>query len=103
MELLRSNMTRWRNSITAGRCKDVEAEGLSMKQDAGGETPECAARSYLIEVNFDALANETERSHLKNLPTSFHLEPDDVDKLKEAARKILLDSLEFQNLVDDMQ
>ena len=63
----------------------------------------CAAQIYLIEVNFDRLQDETERNHLKHLPTSFYLEPGDVDRLKAAAKKILGDSAEFKKLVGDLQ
>jgi NTE family protein len=57
----------------------------------------------LIEVNFDAMEDESERKHLKSLPTSFHLEPKDVDRLREAAKKILTQSEEFQSLVEDLE
>ena len=63
----------------------------------------CAAQIYLIEMNFDQLEDETERNHLKHLPTSFNLEPDDVDRLKAAAKKNLADSVEFNELIDDLQ
>jgi hypothetical protein len=38
-----------------------------------------------------------------NLPTSFHLKAKDVDRLKAAAREILLASEDFQRLVADLQ
>ena len=56
-----------------------------------------------IIVDFDAIENELERKHLKNLPTSFYLEPEDVDRLKDAAKKILTQSKEFQNLIKDLE
>ena len=56
-----------------------------------------------IIVDFDAIENELERKHLKNLPTSFYLKPEDVDRLKDAAKKILTQSKEFQNLIKDLE
>jgi hypothetical protein len=38
-----------------------------------------------------------------SLPTSFYLEPKDVDRLKAAARELLSASAEFQRLVSDLQ
>jgi NTE family protein len=103
MELLRNNIKRWRESITAGRCKDGTAAETGKRQGTAGAVPACAARTYLVEVDFDELPDETERNHLKNLPTSFYLEPEDVDRLKAAAGKILSRSVEFQKFVEDMQ
>ncbi len=103
MELLRNNISRWRETITTGRCGRGTSSKKTKQQGFSGETPACAARTYLIEVDFDELKDESERNHLKNLPTSFHLEASDVDRLKAAAQKILTDSVEFKKLVDEMQ
>jgi NTE family protein len=103
MEFLRYNMSRWRETITAGRCGEA-ASVLGVKTgDTQGAPPACAAQTYLIEVDFDRLQDESEREHLKQLPTTFHLESSDVDRLKAAAQKVLADSIEFKTFVDDMQ
>ena len=102
MELLRNNIDKWRASMTAGRCREMREQNAVIK-DVSTEKPECAAHTYLIEVNFDAMEDESERKHLESLPTSFHLEPEDVDRLREAAKKILTQSEEFQSLVEDLQ
>ena len=49
------------------------------------------------------LQDEAEREHLLNLPTSFHLDPEDVDRLKAAARTVLTKSKAFQSLLNDLQ
>jgi NTE family protein len=103
MELLRNNMTRWREAITTGRCGEATSPKRTKQQGISGASPACAAQTYLIEVDFDRLQDKSERTHLKYLPTSFHLEPSDVDRLKTAAKKILMDSVEFKTLVDDLQ
>jgi NTE family protein len=54
-------------------------------------------------VRFDALDDEAERQYFKQLPTSFVLKPDEVDKLRDAARRILGKSKEFQRLIKDLQ
>ena len=100
MELLRNNMDKWRASMTAGHCREMKEKNAEIK-DVSTEKSKCAVDTYLIEVNFDAMEDESERKHLKSLPTSFHLEPEDVDRLIEAAKKILTQSEEFQSLVED--
>jgi len=39
-----------------------------------------------VEVNFNALDDEAERTYFKRLPTSFVLKPEEVDNLRDAAR-----------------
>jgi len=103
MELLRNNMNHWRETITSARCGEAASAAPDRQQGTAGIIPACAAQTYLIEMNFDRLQDESERMHLKQLPTSFYLQATDVDRLKSAARKILTDSVEFNNFVDDMQ
>jgi NTE family protein len=102
MDLLRGNMDLWRAAMTKGRCREAKARGAGIS-DAAKEKSECAASTYLIEVNFDALEDEATRNHLKNLPTSFVLEPQDVDGLRAAAKEVLENSKEFQELVKGLQ
>ena len=60
------------------------------------------AEIYPIDVSFAALDDEQERKYLNQLPTSFRLDADDVDRLRAAADKILLSSPEFKKLVKDI-
>ena len=56
---------------------------------------------YAIDVSFSALKDAEERDYLNNLPTSFVLPPEAVDRLRAAAGKIILDSPDFQRLLKD--
>ena len=103
MEVLRDNMKRWQESITKGRCKEMKSEAVTDGKSGLTENSNCAAKTYLIEVGFDALEDETEREHLKDLPTSFNLESEDVDRLRKAARLILQESDEFQDLIGSLK
>ena len=103
MEMVRDNSTRWKESIDAKRCGEAPPLTNSRQEGTANATPACDAQTYLIEMNFDQLQDETERNHLKHLPTSFYLESGDVDRLKAAAKKILADSAEFNKLVGDLQ
>jgi NTE family protein len=56
-----------------------------------------------VEVKFDTLKDEAERKYFKRLPTSFKLKPEQVDKLRDVAHRILVDSEEFQRLLRDIK
>jgi hypothetical protein len=54
-------------------------------------------------VKFDALKDEAERMYFKKLPTSFKLASEQVDKLRGAGRRILVESEEFKRLLVDLR
>ena len=58
---------------------------------------------YVVEVKFDALKDEAERMYFKRLPTSFKLPPEQVDKLRDVAHRILVNSEEFHRLLRDLK
>ncbi len=103
MELLESNMAEWQRSITAGRCEESSNEKNRVQTDDAVSAPGCAAQVYLIEITFSMLKDKAEREHLLGLPTTFHLEPEDVDRLKTAARLLLTESKAFQSFLNDLQ
>lgn len=93
--LLRENFRRWTEEVQRGRCGN---KPVSTKPGACGDI-----KFYLIEVRFDALKDEEERSYYKRLPTSFSLSDEQVDKLREAARRILTQSEEYQRFLGDLR
>ncbi len=95
MALLSESFNRWADEIRRGRCGSSK---INTEPGSCGDI-----EFYLVEVQFNALDDEAERHYLKQLPTSFALKPDEVDKLRDAARRILTKSKEFQRLVSDLQ
>ena len=93
--LLAESFNRWAEEIRKGRCGSGP---ISTEPGACGDI-----EFYLVQVKFDALDSEAESSYLKKLPTSFALKPEQVDQLRDAARRILIKSKEFQKLVQDLQ
>ena len=87
MEILRKNIAEWQRSITAGRCQDHSDHKDPINGGESDQPPGC----------------EAEREHLLNLPTSFRLESEDVDRLKAAARTVLGESKAFQSLLNDLR
>jgi NTE family protein len=56
---------------------------------------------YVIEVSFEALKDKSERDYLNQLPTSFVLSDEEVDRLRAAAATIILHSPDFQQVLKD--
>ena len=102
VELLKENFKRWEEEIRGQRCQDAKAIDRGTPVDS--EADSCAdIKFYLVEVDFGALPDKFERAYFTGLPTSFHLPPEAVDRLRSAARRILTQSPEFQRLLRDLQ
>ena len=80
-------------------------EGCNKLSAAKGE--QCALRLpaphkvelYPIQVAFDYIAAREERTWFKNLPTSFELPRETIDRLRAAGRRLLGEDPQFQNLL----
>jgi len=57
---------------------------------------------YVIEVTFNAIPDVKERQGFLELPTSFNLSDEEVDRLRDVAKRILYDRPDFQRLVHDL-
>jgi NTE family protein len=99
VELLRDTIARWnimrriRNSPAFDASKDASLSGLM-------NAP--TARLYAIDVSFPMLKDPAEFAYLNDLPTTFSLTPEQVDRLRAAAGKILIESPDFQRLLKDV-
>lgn len=92
--LLQESFKRWAEEVRKNRCGDGPTD-----TSPGG----CGDMEfYLIEVKFDALKDEEERSYFKGLPTTFNLSSEEVHKLREVAGRVLAESKEFQRLLRDL-
>ncbi|NOV27639.1 patatin-like phospholipase family protein [Cupriavidus necator] len=98
-ELLKDSQSRWqamrevRNSSAFAKNKDA-AIATALR------TPD--ATIYAIDVSFAQLTDQTELAYLNELPTSFSITADAVDRLRAAAGKIILSSPDFQRLLQDV-
>jgi NTE family protein len=93
--LLKESVTSWADEIKTQRCK---GSPVSSEPGSCGDID-----FYVVEVKFDALRDEAERTQFKRLPTSFKLAPEQVDKLREVAHRLLDESEEFQKLLRDLR
>ena len=93
--LLKDSVGSWANEIKTQRCK---GGGVSTSPGSCGDI-----QFYVVEVKFDVLKDETERMHFKRLPTALKLPPEEVDRSRDAAHRILADSGEFQRMLLDLK
>jgi NTE family protein len=93
--LLKESVKSWANEIKTKRCK---GGAVSTAPGSCGDI-----NFYVVEVKFDALTDGTERLYFKRLPTSFKLSAEEVDKLRDVAHRILVESEEFQRLLRDLR
>ena len=102
VELVKEYFKQWEEEIRSQRCS--ASKNLARADSTSLELDSCSdIQFYLVEVDFNALPDKAERSYFKGLPTSFSLPPQAVDRLRDAARRILNQSPEFQRLLRDLQ
>jgi len=95
ISLLRESASSWADEIKTQRCR-----GGAISTSPGG----CGdIQFHIVEVKFDALKDEAERIHFKKLPTALKLSPEEVDRSRDAARRLLAESREFQRLLADLK
>ena len=95
LALLKESLSGWARQVRTQRCPEG---ALSEEPGSCGDI-----EFYVIEVKFDALKEESERWYFKRLPTSFRLSAEEVDKLRDAAHRIVSESKEFQRLIGDLR
>jgi NTE family protein len=95
LALMKEDVESWAEEIRDQRCK---GGGTST---APGSCEDI--EFYVVEMKFDALKGETERMYFDSLPTSFNLTSEQVDRLRDAAHRILVQSEEFKRFLGDLQ
>ncbi len=94
LTLLRLAFKGVADEMIKGRCK----EWAATRESAQG----CDDfKIYLVEVDFDELADRKRRQAMKHLPTSFSLPVEVVDDLRAAAREIMTSSETLEAFMRD--
>jgi len=102
IELLKLNLAQWEKDAQARR----DCEEALQTQKPGAKLPGAPAvvvDFYPVVISFDTLEDVAERHYFKNLPTSFRLPPETVDRLRDVGARLLKGSLDFQRLLKDVQ
>ena len=74
---------------------------------AGASEAEAEARfpkMYLnvLNVSFDAIRDPKERAYFMELPTSFVLPPEEVDRLRDMAGQLMRESEDYEKIVKSL-
>ena len=99
IETLKDTQSRW-NSMRTLRNSALFAKNKDPVLAKIVNTPNIDL--YAIDVSFKKLEDKQEYQYLNSLPTSFVLAAEDVERLKAAAKKIILNSPEFQQSIADI-
>ncbi len=70
-----------------------------VRHDASMGASVPAIEVFLIDVAFDAIADPVERRYFTDLPTTFSLSEEQVDRLREIGGKLLRESREYNRLL----
>jgi NTE family protein len=89
-EQLRSSFELWRDELKVRRPIPSKS-GVDLEP-----------RFYFIDVSLRAIADESERNSFNSIPTALTLDHQTVDRLRAVARKLLLNSPDFKQLVKDL-
>jgi NTE family protein len=98
VELLKDTAVRWRS---LRRLRESPAFAAITDPAIAAELSGPDAEIYVIDVSFAAMNDQAEAAYLKDLPTSFVLPTEAVDRLRAAAGTIIMASAEFQRLLKD--
>jgi NTE family protein len=102
IDRLRASFREWEKEIRSHRrARFPEGQGESSNVDGPEPFPEI--RFDLVEVDFNALRDDREKQFFHKLPTSFSLNPQWVDRVKEVGRRILRESPAYQRLLRDLR
>jgi NTE family protein len=98
VEQLRDIDARWRTlRQIRGTLSSAEDKDPAMKEIVNVPN----ADIYVIDVSFKALQDKSERDYLNELPTSFALPDEAVDRLRAAGRSLILNSPDLQQALRD--
>jgi NTE family protein len=92
---VKSAMADFSKDFAEGRCADRVSKG----EDTAG----CDEfKGNLIVIDLDDIKDKQKRDRLKQLPTSFVLNPSEVDDLRNAAKEIIDESKTFQKFINEL-
>jgi NTE family protein len=98
-ELLRDTQSRWR-AMQQVRNSAAFAANKDPAVTTALRTPDTTI--YAIDVSFTPLTDKAELAYLNELPTTFSLSDEAVDRLRAAAGKTIMASPDFQRLLQDV-
>ncbi|MFH0998093.1 MAG: patatin-like phospholipase family protein [Pseudomonadota bacterium] len=102
VQSLSATFSQWRRDWQShSDCQEI-LEGACPGAEMPFDAPDLMG-TYAIYVGFDQIEDRSVREDFLNLPTTFHLKKEDVDKLKVIGPKILDQSRIFQDLCSGLK
>lgn len=93
----RQSINFWRRELLVARARLAGATEAQAEAEASVALPKLDLMT--LDISFDAIPDPKERASFMNLPTSFALPPEDVDRLREVAGRLMRESPDFQAVV----
>ena len=92
----RAEIVRWKRELQVAEARLAGATEAQAQQ----RFPKVTLQ--VVDVNFDAIRDPKQRAYFMNLPTSFVLPPEDVDRLRDIAGELMRQSPQYRAVVQDM-
>jgi len=89
----------WSIPVDRYSLEAVEAARDQLARWAAGAPGRTA---HLVEVSFEGIADLKERQYFYDLPTSFKLDDEQVDRLRQIAGRLLRESPEFRKAMEEL-
>jgi NTE family protein len=100
VEIFRDHMQKWHKEISQLRRASIrKKEGLESDGGLNSSVPE--VDFHIIEINFNALQDATERQYFNSLPTNFKLPRGAANRLREVAGKLLRESPDWKAVLQE--
>ncbi len=90
----RAEIWKWRRELLVAQARLAGAT----EEDAERSVPSVALN--VLDVSFEAITDPEERAYFMDLPTSFVLPAEDIDRLRDVAGKLLRQSAEYDAIVE---
>jgi NTE family protein len=92
----RAEIWKWRRDLLVAQARLAGAS----QEEAEGRVPNFSL--HVLDVSFDAISDPKERAYFMDLPTSFVLPAEDIDRLSEIAGRLLQQSAEYKIIVREL-
>ena len=87
---------KWRRELMVAEKRLAGAT----EEEAEASVPQTTLE--VVDVSFDAIRDPAERAYFMNLPTSFVLPEEDIDRLTEVAGQLMRQSADYELILKHM-
>ena len=91
----RAEIMAWRRELLVAQARLAGAT----EEEAEKKVPKVTLE--VVDVSFDGIKEPKGRAYFMNLPTSFVLPPEDVDRLRDVAGELLRQSADYQAVINN--